>query len=67
MVYLKSLGPILSNNYVNDLTEMVDECFIVQYTDDTQYLENGNIDNLPEFIKRLEQLNKKNNFGRNGF
>ena len=46
------LGPILFNIYVNDLSEMVDACFIVQYADDTQYLETGSIDNLPELIKR---------------
>ncbi len=32
------LGPILFNIYVNDLSEEIKDCFLIQYADDTQYL-----------------------------
>ncbi len=53
------LGPILFNIYVNDLAEMADKCFIVQYADDTQYFETGSIDNLLQLIKKSEQTISK--------
>ncbi len=63
------LGPILFDIYVNDLAEMVDKSFIIQYADDIQYLETGSIDNLPELIKRSEQVTSKikHYFKMNGF
>ena len=48
------LGPILFNIYVNDLSDKIKECFLVQYADDTQFILTGNTDNLPDLIHRAE-------------
>ncbi len=63
------LGPILFNIYVNDLSEEINDCFLIQYADDTQYLQTGTIDNnLPQLIHNTEQtLTKiKHYFNKNG-
>ncbi len=62
------LGPILINIYVNDLSEEIKDCFLIQYADDTQYLQTGTIDSLPQLIHNTEQtLTKiKHNFNKNG-
>ncbi len=44
------LGPIFFNMYVNDLSEEIRDCFLIQYADDTQYLQTGTIDSLPQLI-----------------
>ncbi len=49
------LGPILFNIYVNDLSEEVKDCFLIQYADDTQYLQTGTTDSLPQLIHDTEQ------------
>ncbi len=49
------LGPTLFNMYVNDLSEEIKNCFLIQYADDTQYLQTGTIDNLPQLIHNTEQ------------
>ncbi len=40
------LGPILFSIYINDLSEEIKDCFLIQYAHDTQYLQTGTIDNL---------------------
>ncbi len=51
------LGPILFIIYVNDLSEEIKDCFLIQYADDTQYLQTGTTDNLPQLIHNTEQTN----------
>ncbi len=52
------LGPILFNKYVNDLSEEMKDCFLIQYADDTQFLQTGTNDNLPQLIHSTEETNK---------
>ncbi len=49
------LRPVLFNIYVNDLSDEIKDCFLIQYTDDTQYLQTGTIDSLPQLIHNTEQ------------
>ncbi len=60
--------PILFNIYVNDLSEEIKNCFLIQYADDTQYLQTGTIDNLPQLIHDTEQtlIKIKHYFNKNG-
>ncbi len=62
------LGPILINIYVKDLSEEIEDCFLIQYADDTQYLQASTIDSLPQLIHDTEQTLKKNKhyFNKNG-
>ncbi len=52
------LEPILFNIYVNDLSEEIKACFLIQYADDTQYLQTGTIDSLLQLVHNAEQTNK---------
>ncbi len=54
------LGPILFNIYVNDLSNEIKDWFLIQYADDTQYLQTGTTDNLPQLIHNTEQTLSKN-------
>ncbi len=47
------LGPILFSIYVNDLNEKV-ETSLIQYADDTQFLEADTVENLDELISNTE-------------
>ncbi len=49
------LGSILFNIYVNDLPHEIQDCFLIQYADDTQFLQTGTIDSLPQLIHDAEQ------------
>ncbi len=49
------LGPIQFNIYVNDLSEETNDCFLIQDVDDTQYLQTGTTDSLPQLIRNTEQ------------
>ncbi len=62
------LGPILFNIYVNDLSEEIKDCFLIHYADDTQYLQTGTIDSLPQLIHGTEQtlIKIKHYFNKNG-
>ncbi len=62
------LGPILFNIYVNDLSEEIKDCFPIQYADDTQYLQTGTIDSLPQLIHDTEQtlIKIKHYINKNG-
>ena len=48
------LGPILFNIYVNDLSEVITGCEVVQYADDTQLVHTGSADALPDLIQRAQ-------------
>ncbi len=49
------LGTILFTIYVNDLTDMVHDCEVVQYVvDDTQFTNTVTTDELPDLITRVE-------------
>ena len=44
------LGPILFLIYnVNDLTQYISNCFVLQYADDTQFIYTGSIGNAATF------------------
>ncbi len=47
------LGPILFGIYVNDLHAHIN-CFLIQYADDTQFLNSGTIEDLNQIIKDTE-------------
>ncbi len=50
------LGPkLFSTPYVNDLLEEIKDCFLIQYADDTQHLQTGTTDSLPQLIHNTEQ------------
>ncbi len=48
------LGHILLSIYVNDLAEKINACSLIQYADDTQFLQADNIDNLNNLIPNTE-------------
>ncbi len=62
------LGQILFSIFVNDLSEEIKDCSLIQYADDTQFLQTGTIDSLPQLIHDTEQtLTKtKHYFNKNG-
>ncbi len=45
-------GPILFSIFVNDIFEYVNDCVLIQYADDTQFIHSGNINNLDQLISR---------------
>ncbi len=59
---------VLINIYVNDLSNEVKDCFLIQYADDTQCLQTGTIDSLPQLIHNTKQtLTKiKHYFSKSG-
>ena len=48
------LGPVLFTIFVNDLTEMIHDCEVVQYADNTQFMHTGTVDVLPDLITKTE-------------
>ncbi len=62
------LGPILFNIYVNDLSKEITDCFLIQNTDDTQYLQTSTIDSLPQLTRDTEKTltNIQYYFNKNG-
>lgn len=49
------LGPILFTIYVNDLKSNVNDCLLIQYADDTQFIHSEYVQNLPELIRKTEE------------
>ncbi len=43
------------NIYVNDLSEEIKDCFLIQYADDTHYFQTGTMDSLPQLVHGTEQ------------
>jgi len=48
------LGPILFSVFVNNISEFINDCVLVQYADDTQFIHSGNINNLEHLITRAQ-------------
>ena len=48
------LGPILFLIYINDMSDVLKEYFLVQYADDTQIIISGHIRELDDLINRAE-------------
>ncbi len=63
-----ALGPILFLIYVNDLTQYISSCFVVQCADDTQFIHTGTIENVNNLMYRSSATFKiaKNYFNVNG-
>lgn len=62
------LGPILFLIYVNDFSQHIPHCHVLQYADDTQLIHTGTIDKFDELILRGENTLAlaKNYFEANG-
>ena len=62
------LGPILFLIYINDMRVAMQNCFLVQYADDSQFIVTGDISDLDDLIKRAEDtlLKAKTYFQQNG-
>ncbi len=52
------LGPVLFLIYVNDLSEYISNCMIIQYADDTQFVHKGSIDTIKDLIHKGEETLK---------
>ncbi len=50
------LGPILFSIYVNDLADKVEACSLIQYADDTQFLQADTVENLDRLISNTENV-----------
>lgn len=48
------LGPTLFNIHVNDISTYINNCLLVQYADDTQFLHSGNINEINTLINKTE-------------
>ncbi len=53
------LGPILFSIYVNDISDYITDCTLIQYADDTQLLHQGHIENIHEVIIQAGTALKK--------
>ncbi len=62
------LGPILFTVFTNDLTETINDCLVVQYANDTQFVHSGTVDTLAHLIARAETTlsRAKSYFNSNG-
>ena len=62
------LGPILFSIYVNNLAGILNVCSLIQYADDTQFLQTDTVNNLEDLISKTEDAlhNVKQYFPRNG-
>ncbi len=53
------LGPILFNIHVNDMFSYINDCLLVQYAEDTQFLQSGTISDINTLISRTENTVKE--------
>ncbi len=53
------LGPILFNIHVNDVSNYINDCLLVQYADDNQFLHSGTIHEINTLISRTENTLKQ--------
>ncbi len=62
------LGPILFLIYVNDFSQYISDCLVIQYADDTQLVHTGNVNNIQDLIRKGEEtlLIAKKYFNANG-
>ena len=62
------LGPILFMIFVNDMADMTENCIVLQYADDTQFILSGDVNNIDDLLHRAENslALAKNYFTRNG-
>ncbi len=62
------LCPIFYMIFTNELTETINDCIVVQYADDTQFVHSGTVDTLPHLIARTEATlsRAKSYFNNNG-
>ncbi len=62
------LGPILFSIFVNDLSQHIPDCLIIQYADDTQLIHTGNINSINDLVHRGETSLRqaKSYFNANG-
>ncbi len=62
------LGPTLFPIFVNDISDHIRDCILVQYADDTQFIHSDNINNINQLINRAKVtlLNAKNYFLKSG-
>lgn len=62
------LGPILLLIYVNDLSQHISDCVIIQFADDTQFVHTGQVDMLQDLVQRGEETlsSAKHYFNSNG-
>ncbi len=49
------LGPILVSIYINDLSQHISRCLVIQYADDTQFLHTDSIDNIDDLVRIGEE------------
>ncbi len=63
------LGPVLFSIYVNDLAEEINTCSLIQYADDTQFLQGDTIGKLNNLISNTEDTLRyiKRYFSQMGF
>ncbi len=47
-------GPVFFLIYVNDLSQYVSDCLLIQYADDTQFVYTGTLGNIEDLLKRSE-------------
>ncbi len=47
-------GPVLFNIYVNDIYESDTDCKLIQYADDTQFIDSDCMDNFDTLMKNAE-------------
>ena len=61
------LGPILFLIYINDMSKAMQNCFLIQYADDSQFIITGDIEDLDDLITRADTLSEaKTFFQKNG-
>ncbi len=48
------LGPVLFTVYVNDMQEHFNDCTLIQYADDTQFLHSASLQDLHTLVKNVE-------------
>ncbi len=49
------LGPILFTVYVNDLKTNGNDCLLIQYAEDTQFIYAKYVHSLPELFRKTEE------------
>jgi len=53
------LGPILFLIFVNDMSKLARNCFLIQYADDSQFIFTGSMDKIGELVHNAEETLKE--------